>query len=156
MPPGSLMAGGGMMGAQGMSSHAAMLAQHNQNMEHLERRRERERQASAMTRAPDLDYDSGDERDSISSRSLALMRFKRNHELMTEIFNVAAKLEKPQEDEAQLSGGFEIKEVESQVAKLESDLALLKSKADARREAARTRVHLDETEMSMTVDEVAA
>jgi hypothetical protein len=93
----------------------AMLAQQNNNMEALEqRRRERERQQQqerAAQRPPPQrmveDEDSGgktsfrnlqyhelkmalDEVDSISTRTLALARYKRNHDWMNDVFNQAA------------------------------------------------------------------
>lgn len=46
---------------------------------------------NVQIRQPDPDYDSGDEGTAhISARSLALVRFKRNHALMNEVFNNAA------------------------------------------------------------------
>ncbi|EGN97871.1 hypothetical protein SERLA73DRAFT_109126 [Serpula lacrymans var. lacrymans S7.3] len=86
------------MGMGGMNINTqAMLAQQNMNMEALERRRERERgreRSSSMGGRPppprvDED-DSADESEFISTRTLALTRFRRNHELMEEVFKQAA------------------------------------------------------------------
>ncbi|KAF8895260.1 hypothetical protein BD779DRAFT_713598 [Infundibulicybe gibba] len=72
----------------------AMVARRNEEMEILERRRERERgrdrSGSTATRPHRVeDDDSGDD-DQISSRTLAVARYKRNHDLMNEVFKVAA------------------------------------------------------------------
>ena len=91
---------------------AALLAAQNREMEAMERRQARERAAMpvrAESQSPRFtspyqfvflsfqphahaqhDEDSGDEFDHISTRSLALARYKRNHDYMNEVFNYAA------------------------------------------------------------------
>ncbi|KAI0265690.1 hypothetical protein BC834DRAFT_878455 [Gloeopeniophorella convolvens] len=91
MPP--AMAVGGRPDAQ------AMLAQQNREMEALERRTQRERSASMnpiplqRQQQPQMrpdEEDSADELEHISTRTLALTRYGRNHELMNEVFMHAA------------------------------------------------------------------
>ncbi|PFH46794.1 hypothetical protein AMATHDRAFT_153824, partial [Amanita thiersii Skay4041] len=96
-PPMPVGAGG--MGPLGMPFNAqAMVAQQNSNMELLERRRERERMRESASvnqarqqqqRMPDED-DSMDEAEQVSTRSLAMTRYRRNHDLMNEVFMHAA------------------------------------------------------------------
>ncbi|KAM6494099.1 hypothetical protein JOM56_010460 [Amanita muscaria] len=102
-PPGAApMHGGGPPGGgqpmpPGMMpfSPQAMVAQQNANMELIERRREREQRAREaavpVSRRPRAeDDDSADESEQISTRSLATTRYRRNHELMSEVFMYAA------------------------------------------------------------------
>jgi hypothetical protein len=82
------------------SQQQALLAQQNGALEALERRRERERAAMAQRSDPAAgralpprvpeDDDSGDEVDQISTRTLAIARYKRNHDWMNEVFHHAA------------------------------------------------------------------
>jgi hypothetical protein len=107
--------GGGMGGGGVGIGMRDMLAQQNREMEALERRN-RERARGMPPTAPQQgvgagggmgvpgapgmqqrqvgprieDDDSADEIDQISTRSLALTRYKRNHELMNEVFQYAA------------------------------------------------------------------
>ncbi|KAJ3868863.1 hypothetical protein EV359DRAFT_31371 [Lentinula novae-zelandiae] len=94
MPSGSAGMGMGMgMGAFNQQQAQALIAQQNSNMEMLEARRthslappgRRPVGAPGGQGSPD-DDDSGDEIDSISTRTHALMRYKRNHDLMNEVF----------------------------------------------------------------------
>ncbi|KAG6879230.1 hypothetical protein C0992_004291 [Termitomyces sp. T32_za158] len=82
------------------SQQQAMVAQQNTSMDLLDqRRREQEQRARAQAGAaaggqrppprPE-DDDSGDEIDHISTRTLALNRYKRNHDMMNEVFKYAA------------------------------------------------------------------
>ncbi|KAG5652971.1 hypothetical protein H0H81_002869 [Sphagnurus paluster] len=78
----------------GFAQQHAMVAQQNNNMEMLDRRREQERarnrSGSTGARPRPEDDDSGDEIDQISTRTLALNRYKRNHDMMNEVFKFAA------------------------------------------------------------------
>ncbi|KAJ7460753.1 hypothetical protein FB451DRAFT_1270208 [Mycena latifolia] len=88
--------GGGMAGmpmGMNFNSPQGMVAQQNNNMAMLERRREQEQRARAGSNArpPRVDDDdSGDENDSISTRALSLTRYRRNHDIMAEVFTHAA------------------------------------------------------------------
>ncbi|KAG8214832.1 NADP-dependent oxidoreductase domain-containing protein [Butyriboletus roseoflavus] len=138
------------MSPQGIGmTQQAMLAQQNSNMESLERRRERERErarersGSMGTRPgpPRLDDDdSADEFEVISTRTLALTRYKRNHELMEEVFRKAAfgTLMTPPPPPPAYSI-FDELELESKVAKLQQEVEVLQAQAaerTARRSAA--------------------
>ncbi|KAF8967124.1 hypothetical protein BDZ97DRAFT_1656982 [Flammula alnicola] len=96
MPPATIGIG------MNFNQQQAMLAQQNSNMEALERRRERERQQERASQRNDPtggrpppqrvveEDDSGDEVDQISTRTLALARYKRNHDWMNDVFFQAA------------------------------------------------------------------
>ncbi|KZP09117.1 hypothetical protein FIBSPDRAFT_938639 [Athelia psychrophila] len=77
---------GGMGGGVGQIGMQNLLAQQHREMEALERRGS-QGQGRGMTPDPRA---SRDEADQISTRSLALTRYKRNHELMNEVFQYAA------------------------------------------------------------------
>ncbi|KAH9048737.1 hypothetical protein EDB84DRAFT_1434146 [Lactarius hengduanensis] len=89
------------IGVGGRPDAQAMIAQQNREMEALERRSQRERSAS-MNPGPRQqqqpppppqrldEEDSADELENISTRTLALTRYRRNHELMNEVFTYAA------------------------------------------------------------------
>jgi len=137
------------MSPQGMGmAPQAMLAQQNSNMESLERRRERERareqsgnMAVQRSGPPRLDDDdSADEFEMISTRTLAITRYKRNHELMEEVFKRAAfgALVTPPPPPPAYSI-FDKAELESKVAKLQREVEALQAQAaerSARRSAA--------------------
>lgn len=118
MPP-NVGAGVGVgMGVSGRPDAQAMLVQQNREMEALERRSQRDRSGSmnpaqvrrvasgARSAAFVLIYlfsqrqlqppqrldeeDSAEELEHISTRTLALTRYRRNHELMNEVFTHAA------------------------------------------------------------------
>ncbi|KAH7927673.1 hypothetical protein BV22DRAFT_263416 [Leucogyrophana mollusca] len=103
----------------------AMLAQQNSNMEALERRRERERgggrdRSGSMTGQrpgpPRLDdEESADESDLISTRTLALTRYRRNHELMEEVFKQAAFGKKNTPPPRSPYAGFDKADLEAKV-----------------------------------------
>ncbi|KAI5989949.1 hypothetical protein EDD15DRAFT_2282944 [Pisolithus albus] len=117
----------------------AMLAQQNSAMEALERRRERERpreRGSSMSGGrpgpPRLDDDdSADETETISARTLAITRYRRNHELMEEVFKQAAfgnmKRLAPQAPYSI----FDKSELEVKVNKLQEEVDALKAKRKA-------------------------
>ncbi|KAI0251100.1 hypothetical protein BJV78DRAFT_508245 [Lactifluus subvellereus] len=119
MPPNVGVGVGGRPDAQ------AMLAQQNREMEALERRSQRERSASmnpGQQRQPPQppqrldEEDSADELEHISTRTLALTRYRRNHELMNEVFTHAAFGDKhPQKPPAPYSI-FEKAELETRVS----------------------------------------
>ncbi|KAF8195534.1 hypothetical protein BJ912DRAFT_957368 [Pholiota molesta] len=119
----------------------AMLAQQNNNMEALEqRRRERERQQQqerAAQRPPPQrmveDEDSGDEVDSISTRTLALARYKRNHDWMNDVFNQAAFGKRSAPPKPSPYSIFSKTEIEEKAAKLQAELDALQSKSAQRR-----------------------
>ncbi|KAF9561307.1 hypothetical protein CPC08DRAFT_664416 [Agrocybe pediades] len=125
----------------------AMLAQQNSTMEALERRRERERQqeraarereAAGGARPPQSrvmeEEDSGDEIDQISTRTLALARYKRNHDWMNDVFAQAAfdtlKLSGPARSPYSM---FSLAEIQEKTAKLQAEVEALQSKSDQRR-----------------------
>ncbi|KAJ3555780.1 hypothetical protein NM688_g2382 [Phlebia brevispora] len=124
----------------GFGNPQAMLAQQNNAMEALERRsqRERDRSASMSGRAPQPrpeDDDSADEQDLISTRTLALTRYRRNHEYMNEVFMQAAfrnVLEKSAEPKPAYAI-FKLDEIEAKIAKTTEEVADLEAKAAARK-----------------------
>jgi hypothetical protein len=117
MPP-NVGAGVGVgMGVSGRPDAQAMLVQQNREMEALERRSQRERSGSMnpaqvrrlarkncsvcsdpfvfaqrQLQPPQRhdEEDSAEELEHISTRTLALTRYRRNHELMNEVFTHAA------------------------------------------------------------------
>ncbi|KDR82618.1 hypothetical protein GALMADRAFT_238026 [Galerina marginata CBS 339.88] len=128
------------------SQQQAMLAQQSSNMEALERRRERERERERASqrndpaagrppqqRPPD-DDDSGDEIDQISTRTLALARYKRNHDWMNEVFHQAAfgKI-LATEPKPRPYSVFSKSEIDEKTAKLQAELDALQSKTAQRR-----------------------
>ncbi|KAH7885073.1 hypothetical protein F5I97DRAFT_1937372 [Phlebopus sp. FC_14] len=128
------------MNPQAMGIHPmnpqAMLAQQNSNMEALERRRERERareRAGSMPGRPGPprldDDDSADESDMISTRTLALTRYRRNHELMEQVFKQAAFGNKNPQKPKSVYSIFDKSELEAKVVKLEAEVEALQAKA---------------------------
>ncbi|KIK91962.1 hypothetical protein PAXRUDRAFT_830405 [Paxillus rubicundulus Ve08.2h10] len=148
------------MNQQGMSPQAmgmspqtmgmnpqAMIAQQNNNMEALERRRERERarerSGSMGVQRPGPprldDDDSADEFDVISTRTLALTRYRRNHELMEEVFKQASFGNVTTSSARPAYSIFDKAELDSKVAKLQEEVEALQAQAaerKARRSAA--------------------
>ncbi|KZV96512.1 hypothetical protein EXIGLDRAFT_733178 [Exidia glandulosa HHB12029] len=121
-----------------------------QNAELEARERARIMAANSAIRLPEPDYDDEDESTThISARSLALMRFKRNHALMNEVFNNAAKLETPPASSLDPAGGFKKDEIDAAAAKLEKEIEALQARTDTRRAG---RKALDDE--TMAVDEV--
>lgn len=132
----------GMVGmGGGMQHQAAMLAHQNREMEALERRQVRER-ATGMpghAQAAAHDDDSGDEYDHVSTRSLALARYKRNHDYMNEVFMYAAFGDKKPKEPENPYSCFNEDEMKEQIAKLEKEVEELTAKSEERRAAARQR-----------------
>ncbi|KAF7768088.1 hypothetical protein Agabi119p4_7331 [Agaricus bisporus var. burnettii] len=128
----------GGMPAMGIHQQQAMLAHQNSNMEMMERRqRERqaaERTANSQARQPRPEEDdSGDEVDQVSTRTLAMTRYKRNHELMNAVFQTAAFGNKALPPNPKLSSIFSPADLETKVEKLQSEIEQLKQKSDDRR-----------------------
>lgn len=128
----------------------AMLAQQNRQMEALERRNAQEREqrarsGSAANRqvAPPTDDEEELEKEMISTRTLALTRFRRNHEFMDEVFVQAAMGERNPPRPSPAYSIFDEAETEEQVANLTSEIEELRTKVTERRMA---RVRLAETE----------
>ncbi|OAX36983.1 hypothetical protein K503DRAFT_261731 [Rhizopogon vinicolor AM-OR11-026] len=113
----------------------AMIAQQNSNMEALERRRERDRErardgsASAVGQRPGpprLDDDeSADESELLSTRTLALTRYRRNHELMEEVFKQAAFGTKGSPPPKRIYEAFDKEELEANVVRRKSSTSML-------------------------------
>jgi len=122
------------LGIGGMGQVAA-LAQQNQAMDALERDR-RNRGMTGMTssasRTVDED-DSGDEYDNVSTRTLAIGRFKRNHELMTEVFTYASRKHQKAQPQRSPYASFDIDEMKEKITKLTTDVETLEAKAEERR-----------------------
>ncbi|KAH9831353.1 uncharacterized protein C8Q71DRAFT_798968 [Rhodofomes roseus] len=151
------------IGFGGIGNSQAMLAQQNSNLEALERRSQRDRSASMNARAPPParveDDDSADESDMISTRTLAMTRYKRNHEFMNEVFMYAAFSHKkgfpPPKSPYSV---FNKTDVEATVTKFSAEIDELRAKAEARREArsnADGAVGDESGDVSMDAEEVA-
>lgn len=115
----------------------ALVAQQRSRMEALEGRGAREPTAAlAGGRPPPVrveDDDSGDEGDQISTRALALARYRRNHELMNEVFMYAAFGEKKTPPQPpSYSALFTKSELEEKAAKLVAEVEELKQKEISR------------------------
>ncbi|KAI0783489.1 hypothetical protein C8Q75DRAFT_783256 [Abortiporus biennis] len=146
MPQATLGGMGGMplnMGVGMGGNPQAMLAQQNNAMEALERRshRERERNMNAAAAAArqaqrQEEDDSADEADMISTRTLALTRYRRNHEYMNEVFMYAAfgNLKETTPPKSPYSI-FNKEELEAKALKLQAEIEALQAKDAARREA---------------------
>ncbi|KAL1936971.1 hypothetical protein VTO73DRAFT_2823 [Trametes versicolor] len=87
--PGDMGMGYGMPGMNVPGNPQALLAHQNSNMEALEKRAIRDRSGSMNSRQAAArvdDDDSADESDTISTRTLALTRYRRNHEFMSGVW----------------------------------------------------------------------
>ncbi|KAF8196886.1 hypothetical protein K438DRAFT_1933985 [Mycena galopus ATCC 62051] len=141
-PGGGPQAGGmgGMPGGMGFNPQQAM-AQQNNSMALLERRREQEQRARAgsNTRPGRVeDDDSGDENDTISTRALSLTRYRRNHDIMSEVFTHAAY----NRDNGPPPPPFSIfnkAELEAQTEKLKAEVEALQARSAERKLARATR-----------------
>ncbi|KAI0365351.1 hypothetical protein BV20DRAFT_766440 [Pilatotrama ljubarskyi] len=139
-PVGDMSMGYGMPGMGMPGNPQAMLAHQNSNMEALEKRALRDRSASMSARQAAArvdDDDSADESETISTRTLALTRYRRNHELMNEVFMYAAFGNKNAISPPPPYSIFKKDELEEQVAKLTSEIEALRAKAAARQQATR-------------------
>ncbi|ESK91767.1 swi snf and rsc complex subunit ssr4 [Moniliophthora roreri MCA 2997] len=123
-PPG----GGGM--PMNFNQQQQMLGQQNNSMEMLERRRQTERQRAGSTaRPPMMDEDSGDEGEMLSTKTLAMTRYKRNHDLMNEVFYRAAFGEKNKPlAPAPYKSTFDKAELDERCAQLAAEIETLKQK----------------------------
>ncbi|KAF7356989.1 SWI/SNF and RSC complexes subunit ssr4 [Mycena venus] len=134
-PPGGGPQGGMPMG-MGFNSQQAMVAQQNSNMAMLERRREQEQRARAGSNArpPRVDEeDSGDENDTISTRALSLTRYRRNHDIMAEVFTHAAYSQKNAPTPPSPFSIFNKAELEAQTEKLKAEIEALQARGAERK-----------------------
>ncbi|KXN88113.1 SWI/SNF and RSC complexes subunit ssr4 [Leucoagaricus sp. SymC.cos] len=127
-PQGNMMHGQVPPGPPGMPpmnihQQQAMVAHQNNNMEIMERR-QRERQAAERAANPPggrpprpEDDDSGDEVDQVSTRTLSMARYKRNHEMMNEVFQTAAFGNKAIPPKPSISSIFSQTELEAKVVR---------------------------------------
>ncbi|KAJ7282056.1 hypothetical protein C8J57DRAFT_1299320 [Mycena rebaudengoi] len=133
-PPGGM---GGM--PMGMNfTPQQLVAQQNSSMALLERRREQEQRARTgnATRQPRVeDEDSGDENDNISTRSLSLTRYRRNHDIMAEVFAHAAYGEKNPPPPRPAFSIFNKAELEAKTEKLKAEIEALQARGAERKSA---------------------
>ncbi|KAI9448927.1 hypothetical protein F5148DRAFT_690415 [Russula earlei] len=161
MPPnvGMGVGAGVGIGVSGRPDAQAMLAQQNREMEALDRRGQRERSASMnpAQRQPQPpqrhdEEDDAEELEHISTRTLALTRYRRNHEFMNEVFTHAAfgnnDLPKPSAPYSIFDKG----DLEKRVELLTKGVEELQAKSAARRAARDKEQH----GADMSVDEVGA
>ncbi|KAF8158213.1 hypothetical protein B0H34DRAFT_445707 [Crassisporium funariophilum] len=159
MPPATIGLG------MNFNQQQAMVAQQNNTMETLERRREREREreraarersGSTSGRPPPQQQqreedDSGDEVDQISTRTLAVARYKRNHDWMNDVFRQAAYGSRTAEPQPTPYSIFSKDDMDEK-AKLQEEIEALQFRSSQRR-ADRTReaqTDLDPADMSMS------
>lgn len=151
-PPGPM--GMGNMGLpMNIHQQQAMLAQQNNNMEMLDRKRAMTAQVStalscrlynlttlqqrpgAPGAPPRVDEtEEMDDGDFISSRALALARYKRNHDFMNDVFRHAAYRGRFTDVPPAPYSDFDQKELEEKTRKLEAEVEALKAKSGQRRE----------------------
>ncbi|KAL0577158.1 hypothetical protein V5O48_004835 [Marasmius crinis-equi] len=138
-PPGGRGGPGpGMPGAPGMPMNMhqqqAMLAQQNNRMEMMDGRRDQRGRTGSTARPPQMpDEDSGDEGEMISTKNLALTRYKRNHDLMNEVFMHAAFGDKKKPPPPSPYSIFDKSELEEQTAKLNAEIEELQARSLARK-----------------------
>ncbi|KAG6808775.1 hypothetical protein H0H92_002955 [Tricholoma furcatifolium] len=124
----------------------AMIAQQNSNMELLEQRRREQERARVQAGMPGhvSHRDVPDEIDHISTRALALNRYKRNHDMMNEVFKFAAYVyilvvihgrtgDKHRPPPPRPYSIFDKAEIEAKTAKLEEDIEALNARLGERR-----------------------
>ncbi|EIW81519.1 hypothetical protein CONPUDRAFT_165633 [Coniophora puteana RWD-64-598 SS2] len=154
MGPGPGMGGGGgghgggpqgPMPPIGMGPQA-MLAHQNGNMDALERRqreqqqqqqqaRERERSGSMAGRPPPPhmpDDEDAEESEMISTRALAMTRYRRNHELMEAVFKEAAFGDKKPAAPRSPYAQWDHAAIDNKVATLRGEMETLKAQRTAR------------------------
>ncbi|OSC98043.1 hypothetical protein PYCCODRAFT_1439702 [Trametes coccinea BRFM310] len=145
--------GYGMPGMGMPGNPQAMLAHQNNNMEALEKRALR-RSTSMNTRQPAAaaargdDDDSADESETISTRTLALTRYRRNHEFMNEVFMYAAFGNKDAVTPAPPYSIFKKEDLDEKVTKLTAEIEELKARSAARKQAALSTAN-DNADVSM-------
>jgi len=120
------------MGAMGMHAgqQAAMLAAQSRSMDAAH-----QRQQGPAAQTTFYEDDSGDEYDHITTRSLALSRFKRNHDYMHEVFLHAAYGDRIQCETKSPYSCFNGEEMTEKITKLQKDIDELNASAVVRREA---------------------
>ncbi|KAJ8520873.1 hypothetical protein ONZ45_g2395 [Pleurotus djamor] len=131
----------------------AMMAQQNSNMDALERRNQagvRPGDAGRGPRPPIPDDDSGDEAEMISVRSLAMNRYRRNHELMNEVFIHAAFGDKTAQSKPSPYSIFDKADLEEKTIKLQAEIEALKARSVSRKEGSGT------GDVTMSVDAISA
>ncbi|KAI8986160.1 hypothetical protein BD414DRAFT_416450 [Trametes punicea] len=136
---GDIGMGYGLPGMGMPGNPQALLAHQNNNMEALEKRALRDRSASMgprQTAARVEDDDSADEAETISTRTLTLTRYRRNHDLMNEVFMYAAFGNKNVISPPPPYSIFKKADLEEKVAKLTGEIEELKAKSGARKQAA--------------------
>ncbi|KAK1235468.1 hypothetical protein PQX77_001305 [Marasmius sp. AFHP31] len=137
--PGGPGPGPGMPGAPGMPMNMhqqqAMLAQQNNRMDMMEARRDQRGRAGSTTARPPpmMEEDSGDEGETISTKHLALTRYKRNHDLMNEVFMQAAFGDKNKPPPPPPFSNFNKEEFEEQTAKLNAEIEALQARSQERK-----------------------
>ncbi|KAF4577065.1 hypothetical protein EYR36_005052 [Pleurotus pulmonarius] len=126
------MGGGAPNIPMSFNRQAQMLAQQSGALEALERRsqrdpgtRDRSGSTAAVTRPPVVEDESGDEAESISTKTLAINRYKRNHELMNEVFRQAALGDKNTSPSKPPYAIFNKAELDTNIAKLEAEIEAL-------------------------------
>ncbi|CAK5262558.1 unnamed protein product [Mycena citricolor] len=113
------------------NSPQAMLAQQNNNMAMMERRREQEQRARGQSNArrpPVEEEDSGDENDTISTRTLSSTRYRRNHDFMAEVFTFAAYNLKNQDPPPPPFSIFDKADLDARAEKLKAEIAALQNR----------------------------
>ncbi|KAL1937831.1 hypothetical protein VTO73DRAFT_12851 [Trametes versicolor] len=138
-PPPDMGMGYGMPGMNVPGNPQALLAHQNSNMEALEKRAIRDRSGSMNSRQAAArvdDDDSADESDTISTRTLALTRYRRNHEFMNEVFMYAAFGNKNAISPPPPFSIFKKDDLEDKISKLTSEIEEMNAKAAARQQAA--------------------
>ncbi|EIN12288.1 hypothetical protein PUNSTDRAFT_141043 [Punctularia strigosozonata HHB-11173 SS5] len=129
-------AAGIVMTTEKIPNQVALLAQQNANMHALEQRRGAAGGMQRQAPQPVEEHDSGDEADHISARTLATTRYKRNHELMNEVFMYAAFGDKVMPPAPpSYSELFKKEELDEKVSKLAAEVEELTAKAASRRAA---------------------
>jgi len=120
------------MGTIGMhpGQQAAMLAAQSRNMDAAHQRQQGPAQPVTV-----YEDDSGDEYDHITTRSLALARFRRNHDYMHEVFLHAAYGDRIQKETKSAYSCFNEEEMSDKLDKLQKEIDELNASAAVRREA---------------------